>query len=225
MGLALTISACSSAREQAAPAASTTASAPVATPAPVASEAAQPLPDDLDVEPLRRALHCAAGARGGACGVLAGFKACAAWDGALPSREGRWLGRSWTVDGGKTTEEVALVRVRRGNVGAGELPYQVGLEAMRRSDEGYAMAERAIRALERHDIVPKSNTIVDDLKKRTQWTEVSGTQTRGGELYVVTKGRGFLCRTATQNLFVVQQSSAHTADADGVYSELWAVSW
>src|SRR5262249_8527263 len=168
-----------------------------------------PPPDDLDVDPLRRALHCGGGARSGPCGVLSWFGACAKWVGALPSREGRWLGRSYVVEGAKTTEEVALVRVRRGGVGAGELPYQVGFEKIKRTDDGYSMAERAIRALERHDIVPKSNAIADDLKKRTAWTEVSGTETRGGQIYVVTKGGGFLCRTSTQNLYVAQRSSAH----------------
>src|SRR5262249_52112000 len=98
-------------------------------------------------------------------------------------------------------------------------------EKMTKTDEAYAMAERAIRALERHDTVPKSNPTLDDLKKRTDWSEVSGTQTRGGELYVVTTGGGFLCRTSTDNLFVVRRASAHGGSADGVYSQLWAVSW
>src|SRR4051812_37636271 len=87
-----------------APAASASAVASAA-PSPSAAEPAAPPPADLDVAALQKALKCG-GEKSGACGVLSKFATCTAWNPAVPSGDGRWIGHGYLVDGAKTTEQI-----------------------------------------------------------------------------------------------------------------------
>ncbi|MFO0591778.1 MAG: hypothetical protein U0441_29795 [Polyangiaceae bacterium] len=204
-------------------AATTTAAAPP----PAATDPAPPPAADLDVAALQKTLACAANAKSGPCSVLAGFAGCKPWSAEVPSGDGRWLGRGYEVDGKKTTELVAVLRVRRvpsSEVGPGQLPARIALGEIAK-DEGspFTEADKAIRALERSDVPPHGNAAMEYLKKRSQWSEVFVSRTAGGQ---VSSDSGlYVCEGPKRELLVVRRASTRAGAADGFYATLWGATW
>src|SRR5262245_3818687 len=208
-------------------AAPTTASAAVKVSAvPSSTEPVPPPPADLDIAGLQKALGCGGSAKSGPCGVLTGFASCKPWSADAPSGDGRWIGRGIEIDGKKTTEQVTVLRLRRvslSEVGPGQLPARVGLGVIEK-DEGnaYSEADRAIRALERTDVPPKSSPTIAHLKEMTQWTEAFVTRTSGGHVYGISQGGLYVCEGSKHELFLVRRASTRSGAGDGLYATVWA---
>jgi hypothetical protein len=211
-----------------APAASASAAA---VPSAVRTGTVEPTPaaDDLDAAPLKQALKCASDAKKGPCGVLAAFSTCTAWSGTVPSGDGRWLGRGFRVDGGKTTEQFTIVRAKTvpsSEVGPGQLPVKIGIAEIANGDgNAYDQADRAVRALERRDVPPRQSPTIEFVKNKSEWPEASATRTKSGQIYVIAQGGGFVCQGPEQRLLVVQRATSIAANADGLYAELWPTTW
>lgn len=210
-----------------------TSAAPTASasPAPTASvaEPPPPPPDDLDLAALQKALKCPAEPKSGPCKVLASFAACKEWNAISPSGDARYLGRAHIVEGGKTTEQITVVRSKRvpsQEVAPGQLPVKIAITDIPK-EEGAAFdqAERAIRAFERSDVPPRSNPTLEYIKKRTEWPEAHAAKTASGQVLVNTGGGAYLCQGPRQQLVVVKKSERVGADADGLFAELWPTTW
>jgi hypothetical protein len=213
-----------------APAASASASASASTaPSPSGAEPAAPPPADLDVAALQKALKCGGENKAGACGVLAKFATCAAWNPVVPSGDGRWIGHGYVVDGSKTGEQITLLRARRvptNEVGQGQLGAKIGIaELTKEEGAAFEQADRTIRYFERQDVPPRSNPTVEHIKQRTSFPESSSLRTASGKVYALTQHGAFLCQGAKQTILLVQRTSSRGASGDGLYAELWATSW
>lgn len=225
--LALALAAC----DNPAPAPAASASAAAAPPPPATAAApAVPTPPDLDIAAQQKAMKCASDAKSGLCGVLARMASCAVWNPVVPSGDGRWLGRGWLVEGAKTTEQVTVVRARRvptAEVGPGQLGVRVAIADLPKQEgPAFEQADRAIRAFERADVPPKSNPTLEYLKQRTDWPESAAMRTAGGQqVYALTQGGAYLCQGPTRSLLLVQRAASGGAGGDGVYAEVWPVSW
>jgi len=215
-----------------APAASSTASAappPAPTPEPSAAPAVA-APDDIDVAALKKALKCLPEAKGGACAVLDAFATCVPWAGVVPSGDGRWIGRGYVIEGSnKTTEEITILRSKRvpsSEVGPGQLPLRIGIANIAKEEgQAHEQGDKLIRALARGDVAARSNAALEHVKKRETWPENFAMKTRGGQIYVASQGGGFLCQGPKQQLFLAQRAATRGSPGDGLYAELWPVTW
>jgi hypothetical protein len=211
-----------------APSAGASATASAA-PVPTTEAAPAVAPPDLDLAAQQRALKCGGEGKTGACGVLARMASCTAWNPVVPSGDGRWLGRGWVVEGGKTTDQITLVRTRRvgtSEVSPGQLPVRVSVTDLPKSEgAAYDHAERAIKAFERADVPPRGSPTPDYVNRRTDWPEASALRTTGGNVYAMTNGGTYVCQGPNRALLVVQRAPAAGASGDGLYAELWPTSW
>lgn len=211
------------------PVASASAAAPPP-PAALASAppAAAPAPPDLDLAAVQKALKCG-GEKTGACGVLAKVASCTAWNPSVPSGDGRWLGHGWLVEGGKTTEQLTLVRARRvptNEVGPGQLGVKIAITDLGKQEgQAFEQADRVIRIFERSDTPPRSSPTLEHVKQRTEWPESSAMRTVGAQVYALTQNGAYLCEGAKRTVLLVQRGSVRGASADGLYAELWPISW
>jgi hypothetical protein len=210
-----------------------TSAAPASAPSPPTTSAqpaeAMPAPDDLDVAGLKKALKCAADAKSGPCGVLVAFGSCVTWNIAVPSGDGRWIGRGHRVEGGKTTDEFTMFRARRvpsNETAPGQLPVKIGIADLAKEEgTAFSQADKLINALARQDVPAKSNPALEYLKKRDQWPEGYAMRTAGGQVYVVAQGGAFVCQGPKQQLFLVQRAATRGAPGEGLYAELWNATW
>lgn len=217
-------SAAPSAAASSAPSAATPTSA---TPPPAATQAS--VPENLDVAELQKALKCGGADKTGPCSVLAAVAApCAAWSAAVPSGDGRWMGRGYLVQAGKATDQITLLRARRvplTEVGPGQLPVKIAVAEIPKDDPSAEQAQKAIRAFERADVPAKNNSGVEYVKQRADWVEAFATKTVGGQVYALAQGGTFVCQGPKQQLLLVQRAGSRTDKADGIYAELWAATW
>ena len=208
-------------------AAPSVSAAPAPPPAPTAE--AMPPPDDLDVAAVQKALKCATDAKSGACGVLAKYATCTAWNAVSPSGDARYVGRGTLVEGAKSTESVVVLRSKRvplNEVGPGQLGVKIGLGEITKEDgSAFGQSGQTIRSFERSDAPGKANATIEYLKQRTQWTEAFANKTAGGQVYAIMKAGTFLCQGARQSVLMVQKAGSRTSNADGLYAELWQASW
>lgn len=208
--------------------ASATASAP---PAPTAPAAPRALPDDLPLEPLREALACPKlepEKAKGLCRVLTLAGTCKAWSGLAQSGEGRYLGRAYTVAGPKREERLAIVRTRTVplvDVGPGELNAKLAISLVPKDDPQAGNAERAIKAYERFDVPPKANPAVAWVKAYSSFEDVPAMRTTTGKVLVLDAEHAMLCEGDNQRLFLVHPAGPTGKKGDGLYAELWPVSW
>ncbi|MDC0749136.1 hypothetical protein [Polyangium mundeleinium] len=226
--VSIAVAACSQepAGDAAAPARTGTPAPPSAAPPPPEAVAA---PDDLDIAALKKALTCAADAKSGPCAVVNAFGSCKPWNPVVPSGDGRWIGRGYRVEGGKTSDEFTIVRSRRvpsNEVGPGQLPAKVGISDIAKQEgSAFSQADRLIRTLERSDVPPRSNMALDYLKKRASWPEGFTMKTVGGQVYVASEGGTFVCQGPKQELYLVQRAATRGKPGDGLYATAYPVSW
>ena len=198
--------------------------APPASPAPAAAA-----PPDLDVAALQKTLKCGGESKSGACGVLAKMTRCQTWSAAVPSGDGRWLGRGWVIEGSKTEEQLTLLRARRApqsDVGPGQLGVKIAVTDLPKQEgAAHDQADRAIRALERSDVPPRGSEAIEYAKQRTAWPEAFAMRTAGGQVYALTQNGTYVCQGAKQTLLLVQRGSGGAASGDGLYAEVWPTSW
>jgi hypothetical protein len=220
--------ACSSAGDGAASGSAVASATPPPSAKPSASAApARPPPDDLDAARLDKALGCGGAAKTGPCKVVAALADCKEWDGIAPSGDGRWLGRGYLVEDGKTTEMLSIVRSRSvptSDVAAGQIPARFALAKMTSDAREYDAANKAIRALERHDVPQKGNIGITYVKDLKDFNEVSGMHTVRKHVVILGEPHAFVCKGPSQQLFMVQPR-AEAQKGEGLYAELWPAAW
>jgi hypothetical protein len=218
--------------DQAAPGAQASATATAtAAPSPTAPAAPRALPDDLPLDPLREALACAKvepDKAKGLCRVLALAGTCKPWAGLAQSGEGRYLGRAYTVEGPKREERLVIVRTRTVplvDVGPGELNAKLAISLVPKDDAQLGNADRAIKAYERFDVPPKANPAVAWVKAYDSFEDLPAMRTTTGKVLVLDDSHAMLCEGDNQRLFLVHPAGPTGKKGDGVYAELWPVSW
>jgi hypothetical protein len=225
-----------SASSGSAPSASGSSSSPsasasaVTTAPPAPAQPAGPPPDDLDVTALQKALKCVPDSKLGPCRVLEKFTSCNKdWNPVSPSGDARWIGRGFVVESGKTTEIISMVRSKRvptSEIVPGQLPVKIGIAELEKEEgPAFDQAGRAIRAMERGDVAPRTSPTLEHIKKRESWPESFTSRTAGGQVYAITQGGTFVCQGKKQQLLVVQRSSTRSSSGDGLYAELYPTSW
>jgi len=185
-------------------------------------------PEDLDVAPLREALKCPAEGGAGPCQVLSAFSKCKAWDGSVPSGDGRWMGIGYEVKKGKYEEQITLFRARRvalDEVGPGQIPTKLGLTHLPSDNSAHAKAKSAIRSFTRHDVPARRNPAVTYVNELKEWPEYTAIHTVGKRVYMVFEGGGFMCTGDKQQLLLIKRDATRGSVGDGLYAQLWATSW
>ena len=149
----------------------------------------------------------------------------------VPSGDGRWIGRGYLVEGSNLREHVTLLRARRvglNEVSNGQLGVRLALGEITKEDGvAFEQADRTVRALERHDRPPHGSATVELVRTLNKWTEVNAMQTSGRQVYALTSHGSFLlCQDSNQSVLLVERNIiTKGSSADGLYAELWAVSW
>jgi hypothetical protein len=186
-------------------------------------------PEDLDIKGLQKQLACPADPKNSPCSILAAFSSCTQWSATTPSGDGRWIGRGYRVEGGKTTDEFVIFRARRvpqNEVAPGQLPLKVGIADIAKAEgAAWEQADRAIKAFSHHDVPPRGNAAVEFLKRKENWPEGYVVRTAGGQAYVVLEGGAFVCQGTHQQLLLVHRAASRSGKGDGVYAEVWPSSW
>lgn len=211
-------------------AAPATSAAPSAAPsAQSAPEPAPPPPEDLDVAELQAALKCAGNPKLAPCAVLAKVATCTPWSASPPSGEGRWIGRASVVAEGKTTDTVAVLRLKSVptvEVGPGQMNVKIALaEIPKEESAALGQADKIIRAFERGDVPPRQSPTLEYLKGRTDWPDAPAVRTKGGHVQAIAQGGTYLCEGPKRQLLAVQRAATRRGSGDGMYAELWATTW
>ena len=222
---------CSKDEAQPGAAASATAAgsgAPSARPAATAAPDL-PTPDPLDVPSLQKTLKCSPKSEGGPCRVLNDFKACQTARIVTPSGDGRWLGNGYVVRSGAFTEELTLLRSRSvpsGEVGKTQIAAKVGLGRIPEEEEvARRQAEKAVSALARGDVPKVNNAGVAYIKELKEWSEAYAVTAQDNQIYVAASDGYYLCAVNAQRLLLVQRVTAPKSAGDGLYADLYPVSW
>jgi hypothetical protein len=195
--------------------------------APAATSSAElPPPDALDTSGLLKALKCTPKSEGGPCRVLNQFQSCQPAKIPTPSGDGRWLGNGYTVHAGAFTEHATMLRSRRvpqNEVGKSQLGTKIGVADLPADDDTLQrQAEKAIASLGRGDVPKHGNAAIDYLKELKDWNESTCMGAKDNQLFVVADPGIYLCELSDQRLLLVQRTGG---SADGLYAELWPVSW
>jgi hypothetical protein len=179
------------------------------------------------VAELQAALKCA-GSKAKPCALLAKMATCAAWTPSVPSGDGRWLGRAWSVEGPTTTEMFVAMRVRNvplTEIGPGQLNLKIALTELPKSEgNAYDNADRALRSYERGD-VPRASPTLEYLKQRKDWPDAPAVKTRGGQVFAVAQGGTYFCEGPRRTVLAVQLPETGRGSGNGLYAELWATTW
>jgi hypothetical protein len=212
------------------PAPSASATAPAATSAvaaPAPSLSARPPVDDLDVAPLQKALKCAAGAKSGPCKILEAIGSCGAWEGVSPAGEAKYLGRSWDLKDGKPTEGYAVLRSRNVPLAEamGGIPARIGIEKVPDDLPSMLGIKKAVQAFERHDVTQKGNAGLAWVKDKKDFSESPAFATTKKGVLVQSDDVAYVCKGSAQELFYARPKAASGGKGDGLYAELWPVTW
>jgi hypothetical protein len=218
-------------KDEARPGAASSASAASAASArPVATTAPDlPTPEPLDVASLLKTLKCAPKSAGGPCRVLNDFKACQPARIVTPSGDGRWLGNGYVVRSGASTDEFTILRshsVPSGEVGKTQIAAKIGLARIPDEEEvARRQAEHAVSALARGDVPKSNNAGVAYVKELKEWSEAYAVTAQDNQVYVAASDGYYLCAVSPQRLLLVQRVTAPKSPGDGLYADLYAVSW
>jgi hypothetical protein len=211
-------------------AASATATATTSAPAPKPKPTEKPPePEALKVDQLKKDLSCAADAKEGPCGVLNAFTDCVAWTGQTEGGDGRWIGIGYDRAGGKTTEEVTLVRSLRvplDQVGPGQLGAKLSVSRIP-DDEPVLLKEgkRAAKALFRGDVPKPQNPAMKYVNNRKDWSEAFAYQAKENQVFAQGGGGTYFCNLKDQRLILVKLSNAREKKGDGLYAQLRPTKW
>ncbi|NUO47729.1 MAG: hypothetical protein HOV80_02610 [Polyangiaceae bacterium] len=187
----------------------------------------RPPADHLDVAPLEQALKCPADAKSGACKVLQAVAKCGAWEGTSPGGEAKWLGRAWEVKDGKTREAFAVLRSRTVPLDQanGGIPARIGLDLVPDDLPSILGIKKAVQAFERHDVTQKGNAGLAWVKDKKDFNESPAFATSKKGVLVQSETLAYVCQGSSQELFVAKPRGADAKKGDGLYAELWPVSW
>lgn len=220
-------------RAKPAPGAAPSASvaAPAASEPPTApTRAAQPAPEDLDLATARAELGCEnkGKAKGReSCRILEEFASAERWEAKMPSGEGRWFGHAFVVTKGVETREFLLVRARRvptAQVGPSDLPLMFGTGGL--PEDRNEHAEKLIRALKDGGTGKKTNLARMYLADFKPKEELGVIATKGASVQLISEEDTFVRRAGVKKLILVKLAGGVDAEkGDGVYAEVWSVSW
>ncbi len=210
-----------------APSASAAAPAP-SEPAAAPPRAPQPPPADLDLETTRAELGCEKKVKGReSCRILEDFAAAERWEAKMPSGEGRWFGHAYVVTKGVETREFLLLRARRvptAQVGPSDLPLMFGTGGL--PEDRNEHAEKLIRALRDGGTGKKTNLARMYLTDFEPKEELGVIATKGKSVQLITEEDTFVRRSGVKRLLLVKLAGGADAEkGDGVFAEVWSVSW
>ena len=188
-----------------------------------------PPPDGLDVATLQKTLKCGNGGHG-PCIVLKAFKDCKDWLPMTESGDGRWLGKAYIVKKGTFVEDLVLLRSKRVNVsdvGPGQLNVKIAIADIPQSYPAEIQhAHKALRAFKRGDVTKASNQAVRYIKDRQDWPDAFVSKAKENQIFVADRGGAYLCQMkGDQRLLVVRKSNSRENPADGLYAEMYPVTW
>ena len=186
-----------------------------------------PPPDGLDAAKLADELKCHG--KSEPCAILDEFKACKDWNPQTPGGDGRWLGRSWVMKDGAYVPGYVVLRSRRvaqSEVAPGQLGAKIGIVPVP-SDipNGTDQARKAVDALARGDVPMAATDVMTWVKDTTDWPEAFATAATRNQVYVVIEGGAYVCEREGKRLILYKRSAEREHPADGIYAELWPVSW
>jgi len=186
-------------------------------------------PEPLDVAGLQKTLKCSPKSEGGPCRVLNDFKGCQPQKLVTPSGDGRWMGYGYVVRAGAFTDEFTLLRSRAvpsAEVGKTQLAAKIGLGRIPEEEEvTRRQAEKAVSALARNDVPKVGNAAIAYVKEMKDWSESYAVTGQDNQVYVAAADGAFLCAVAGQRVLLVQRVTSPKNPGDGLYAELWPVSW
>jgi hypothetical protein len=206
-------------------------------PSPSASSARAPAsampdlatPEPLDVATLQKTLKCSPKSEGGPCRVLNDFKGCQPQKLVTPSGDGRWMGYGYVVRAGAFTDEFTLLRshaVPSADVGKTQIAAKIGLGRIPDDEEvARRQAEKAVAALARNDVPKVGNAAIAYIKELKEWSEAYAVTAQDNQIYVAASDGYYLCAVSAQRLLLVQRVTAPKSPGDGLYAELYPVSW
>jgi hypothetical protein len=188
-----------------------------------------PTPEPLDVASLQKALKCSPKSAGGPCRVLNDFKACLPQKLLTPSGDGRWMGYGYVARAGAFTDEFTLLRSRAvpaAEVGKTQIAAKIGLARIPEEEEVVRrQAEKSVAALARNDVPKVGNAAIAYIKELKEWTEAYAVNAQDNQIYVAAADGFYLCAVSGLRLLLVQRVAAPKNPGDGLYAELWPVSW
>ena len=188
-----------------------------------------PTPEPLDVASLQKALKCSAKSEGGPCRVLNDFKACQPQKMLTPSGDGRWMGYGYVVRAGAFTDEFTLLRSRAvpsAEVGKTQIAAKIGLARIPEEEEVvHRQAEKSVAALARNDVPKVGNAAITYIKELKEWSEAYAVNAQDNQVYAAAADGFYLCAVSGQRLLLVQRVTSSKSQGDGLYAELWPVSW
>jgi len=181
------------------------------------------------VNALERQLHCPSGRHPRACRILREFAAATHGIGQVPSGQGRWMGRAYRVNRGAEKADFVILaanNVPASSVGPSDLPLRVAMGSLpkdKRRD-----ARRLARAISHSEMPPRTNKALSFVQG---WTSENGRiamATGGPSVRLIAEEATCVCQ-AGQKALVIQMKPAlpgvAVAPGDGIYAELWAVTW
>jgi hypothetical protein len=188
---------------------------------------------DADLDTLASGLKCtrADEAKPGPCKVIAAMQKCAEWKGVPPSGDGRFIGHGWQVAGSGTTDVVTLLRTRKvlqTEVEPWQLPIKIALFCIDKAGgQALGPADATIAALARSDGAAATNATLDYVKRKTDWTDdAPAAETMGSMVETFSEQPTYICLGEGRQIELVQQASANIGlKPDGLYAELWPVTW
>jgi len=201
-------------------------SAPVE-PLPSVAPVAPPAPTDIDVAGLERELNCAKTGPKQACRILKEFASSQRYTARTPSGEGRWVGRSITVEKGDETERQLVLWAKvvpTSQVGPGDLPIKIGFEFF--PDELKSHAEKLVRTLGRGDPPSPKNQAFPWAKAYVPAKQRVIVNTAGQSVHVTAEESIYIRAKPPRFVYIVSPSSSRqAATGDGMYAELWLADW
>jgi hypothetical protein len=191
--------------------------------------AALPPPPDLEIAYLESQLKCPNRATPNACRILKAFGQATRQVGQVPSGDGRWIGMGYRVEHGSEKAEaqmLSMTNVSSNSVGPTDLPIRIAMDPL--PDEKSKDGRKVLRLLMRRDSLPSNSRTLTSVKAWRSGNGRIGMATTGLSVRLLAEEATFV-RQANGNMVVIRQRTpppgASPPGADGLYAELWPVTW
>jgi hypothetical protein len=199
----------------------------VAPAAPSAAASAGPMltsSPDVDAALIEKQLGCGGAKHKEPCRIVDEFTHAARWTLQIPSGEGRWVGRAYSVEKGADKSDLFMLVARQvptSTVGPTELPIRIGTGSFPEDKRDAAL--KLVNALARYDTVPRSNAALAFVKSWSSGNEKGAIMTGGSSVRLVSEQETYIRQGAAQKLLLVTTGKSGTGD--GLYAELWPATW
>ena len=158
--------------------------------------------------------------------MLSAFSTAGEWKWRTPAGEGRWVGNAYTVDDGKETEGFLLLWVEQvptATVGAGMLPLRVGTGAL---DEELGRERwKLVHAVASNSAVSRRNRAHPVAVAFVPQVKHGAQKSTGKSIAWFASPKGYLRQNGRKVLLVSPSTQPGHAKGEGLYAELWPVSW